>query len=348
MAKKILKFVILPIIILMAIFAGYLFIGRSKPVENIVWGMNFSQKQAESLGVPWKENYTALLADMGVRNLKVAAYWDLLEPEEGKYNFDDLDWQISEAEKYNAKILLVMGIKCPRWPECHIPGWASKIGRLEQQNNVLNLIEKIVLRYKDSSAIWAWQVENEPFFLYGECTWIDEDLLKQEIAKVKLLDSKGRPVVISDSGEGSFWFRAAEFGDIVGTTMYKKVWFTTPGFIKKNLEGMFLEKLGFYFDYFFPPVFYQRKAQLIEKFFGKKVICVELQAEPFGPKVIYESSIEEQAKSMDLEQFKKNIEFAKQTGLSEFYLWGGEWMYWMKTTQNNPDIWNEAKRLFTP
>ena len=49
---------------------------------------------------------------------------------------------------------------------------------------------------------------------------------------------------------------------------------------------------------------------------------------------------------MNLEQFKKNIEFAKKTGLKEFYLWGAEWWYWMKEKQNKPEIWNEAKKLF--
>jgi hypothetical protein len=309
--------------------------------------MNFSQKQAESLGLDWKENYTALLEDMGVRKLKVAAYWDLISPEEGIYDFDDLDWQVKEAEKYNAKILLAFGMKTPRWPECHVPDWADDDSKEIQQQQILNLVEKIVLRYQNSPAIWSWQVENEPFFLFGECTWVDKDFLKEEIAKVRLLDLSHRSVITTDSGEGSFWFQAASLGDVVGTTMYKRVWFTIPGFIKKNLEGSPLENFGMYVNYYFPATFYQRKAQLIKFLFGKEVICVELQAEPFGPTLLSSSSPEEQAKSMDLGQFRKNIEFAQKTGLKEFYLWGGEWMYWMKTAQNNPEIWNEAKKLFT-
>ena len=87
------------------------------------------------------------------------------------------------------------------------------------------MIEEIVLRYNDSSVIKIWQVENEPFFPFGDCPWTDKDFLKEEISLVKSLDSKGRLVLISDSGEGSFWFSAASLGDIVGTTMYEKVWF---------------------------------------------------------------------------------------------------------------------------
>ena len=120
-------------------------------------------------------------------------------------------------------------------------------------------------------------------------------------------------------------------GDIVGTTLYKKVWF---------------KQIGMYVKYPIPPVFYWRKAQIIKKLFNKKVICVELQAEPFGPKLLYDSPLEEQKKSMNLNQFRENIDFATKTGLDTFYLWGTEWMYWMKEKQNQPEIWNEAKKLF--
>jgi hypothetical protein len=49
---------------------------------------------------------------------------------------------------------------------------------------------------------------------------------------------------------------------------------------------------------------------------------------------------------MNLDQFKKNIEFAKQTGLEEFYLWGSEWWYLLKEKYNEKSFWEEAKLLF--
>jgi len=33
---------------------------------------------------------------------------------------------------------------------------------------------------------------------------------------------------------------------------------------------------------------------------------------------------------MNLEQFKKNIEFAQKTGFDTIYLWGAEWWHWLK------------------
>ena len=103
-----------------------------------------------------------------------------------------------------------MGMKSPRWPECHIPAWANDLDKEKQQAKILNLIEKIILRYRDSSMIKYWQVENEPFFPFGDCPWRDRKFLKKEIELVKQLDAQKRPVIISDSGEGSLWIAAAQ------------------------------------------------------------------------------------------------------------------------------------------
>ena len=317
--------------VLIILFFGYLFIGRAPQAERIVWGVSFSQKQADMLGLSWEENYLALLDDLKVRNLKIIAYWDLVEPELGKYFFKDLDFQIEEAEKREIKVILTMGRKVPRWPECHLPDWARDLSEEKQQERILKLIEKIVVRYRDSEVIWAWQVENEPFFRFGECPEITEKFLKEEIRLVKSLDLRNRPVIISDSGSNRFWFKTARLGDIVSISLYRKVWF-------KEFDS--------YINYPFPPVFYWRKALIIKKLFGKEVFCGELQAEPWGPVLIHELSLEEQSETMDLEQFQKNIEFAKKTGLKEFYLWGGEWWYWLKIKYDQPEIWEEAKKLF--
>ena len=296
------KKIFLLIIVLACLFC---FAGSAPEAQNIKWGVNFSQKQSQGLGLDWKQNYTALIDDMGVKRIKLSSYWDLLEPEEGKYFFDDLDWQVNQAEQKGVDLILVIGMRTLRWPECHIPGWARNLSKEEQQQEISELIAETVSRYKDSKSVVKWQVENETFFPFGECLWSDEKFLKKEVELVRSLDE--RPVVISDSGEGSFWFKAAGIGDEVGVTMYRKVWF-----------GQFNN----YLEYPFAPAFYQRKAWAIEHFFKKKVFCAELQAEPWGSKLLFDLPLEEQKNTMTLEKLEKNIEFARKTGLDEFYLWG--------------------------
>jgi hypothetical protein len=350
--KKHLKRILIIFIALFSaflVFICFLFFVRGKPAENITFGVNFSQKQAGIFRLDWKEVYTALLDDLGAKKIKLAVHWNLIEPKKEEYYFDDLDWQTQEAEKKNVQILLAIGMKTPRWPECHIPDWAKDLTKEEQQDYILKMIGKVVSRYQNSDAILGWQVENEPFFPFGECPWIDKEFLKKEISLVKSLDKKNRPVIISDSGEGSLWVSAAKTGDIVGTTMYRKVWFDFSWLkIKFSFMPNSIKKIAFYldYDYIFPPNFYRLKAEIIEKLFHKKVVCVELQTEPWCQSTLYDCPIEEQEKTMNLDQFKRNIEFAKSTGFSEFYLWGGEWLYWMKAEKNHPEFWEEAKRLF--
>lgn len=342
--KKITKIILKIILPVFLLAFCYFFVGGTKQVKEIKWGVNFSQKYATNLGLEWKQVYSYLLDEINVRRIKVAVHWDTLSFERNSFYFDDIDWQISEAEKRGAEIILVIGMKTSRWPECHIPSWTKNLSKNEQQEEILKLIKEIVSRYGDSKTITAWQVENEPFFPFGECPWTDKEFLKKEVELVHFIDPLKRKIIITDSGEGSFWFNSAKIGDIVGTTMYKKVWFTIPSFSYKYFPGW--DKTGFYVYYPFPPAFYGRKAELINKIFKKEVICTEFQAEPWSCLFITDTPLEEQSKTMDMERLKANIEFAKKTGLKEFYIWGAEWMYWMKEKHNRPEFLEETKKLF--
>jgi len=327
--RKIIKYIAITLLAIVIIVFSFFFVGKNESREDIRWGVNFSAKHAENLGLDWQEAYIALLDDLKVRRIKLITQWNLLEPDRDQFDFSDIDWQLSEAERRGADVLLVVGMKTPRYPECHIPDWATDLSEGSRQRQVLELIKTVILRYKMSSAIWAWQIENEPLFSFGECPPSDKDFLKKEVALVKELDPT-RPVVITDSGEWSLWFDVAEIGDVIGTTLYRKVWF---------------KELGIYTPYPLPPVFYGRKAWLVKKLFDKEVINVELQAEPWGPMLLYDSPKEEQEKTMNPERFRNVIEFAKKTGLPEFHLWGVEWWYLSKL-QGNDVIWEEARNLF--
>lgn len=58
------------LLIILAIIIGYFFVGFPKPSEDIVWGVNFSQRRAEEFGFDWKGNYSAILDDLGVKKNK--------------------------------------------------------------------------------------------------------------------------------------------------------------------------------------------------------------------------------------------------------------------------------------
>lgn len=327
--KKITKKKILIIVTLFAVIISVIYFVYAPKREDVVYGVTFSKPFAEHLELDWKETYLALLDDAGAKRVRLPSYWTEIEAERGNYSFEDLDWQIEEAEKRGVKIILSLGQKQPRWPECHIPEWAEELNEYERQDELIKTITNVVERYKYKAGIIAWQVENEPFLKYGECPEFDKNFLDREISLVRSLDS--RPVIISDSGELGTWYSAAKRADILGTTLYRIVWNDHIGYVHYPIAS----------------VIYRIKAAIIMYITGvEKIIIVELQAEPWGPKMIVDTPLEEQYKSMSPEQFRENIEYVKKIEFSEAYLWGGEWWYWLKIKKGDDRIWEEAKRVF--
>lgn len=293
------------------------------------WGVTFSKKQALFLGLDWKQTYTAILDDLGVRHFRIAVHWDDVEPRQGRFDFRDLDWMLTEAASRNAKVTLAIGRRTPRWPECHDPLWASKLSEEQVRLRVLGLLRATVEHTKKSGAVIRWQVENEPLLdAFGECPPGDPGFLLQEIALVRSLDPT-RPVMTTESGELSTWTRAAGLVDTLGISLYRVTW------------------SKFWGNFYYPltPGYYRAKAGAVG-LLGPNVIITELQAEPWGERPITEMSVDEQFISMPPERIRSNIEFARRTGFREIYLWGAEWWYWLKTTKDRPEIWDGLKGTF--
>jgi len=331
------KFILLIIVsvlviglIILACLAIYFSTGKA-PEKQISYGVTFSQYFSEQMGLDWQETYKAILDDLGVKKLRIISYWPKVEPVKGQYSFEDLDWQIEQAGQRGVEVILIMGRKVPRWPECHIPDWARELSESEQQERILVLIEQIVGHYKDKEAIKVWQIENEPFLLsFGECPKLSEEFLDREINLVRELDD--RPILLTASGELSSWTKPAKKADIFGTTLYRWVW---SDVFQRHIQ------------YPIKPVFYHKRAQLTKLLTGvEKMIIVELQAETWNKKMPYETPLDQQLAIMNIDRFKQVIEYTQQTGFDQAYLWGAEWWYWLKTQQNYDAIWQEAKTLF--
>lgn len=313
--------------------AALYFLIPEQPAQKTEFGITFSQIQAKNLSLDWRKTYLAILNDLKTRNLRLAAYWSEVEPEKDKFIWDDLDWMIDEAKKRNAEIILNIGRKQFRWPECYIPEWAKNLEIKNQRKEVLKLLEVTVKKYQGEKAIWAWQVENEPLFSFGICPERNAKFLDEEIALVRSLDS--RPIIITDSGEFSLWIAAGSRADIFGTTMYRIVKNRAiPGFLSYE---------------WIPAKFYRKKASFIKWLFPRlqDIIVVELQGEPWIiGKPLQEASLEEQFKTMDFGRFKRTVDYAKNVGYSKTYIWGAEWHYWLKEKQGHPEFWEYAKGLF--
>jgi len=330
---RVLKLIAWALCTVCVVVAIALFVLAQKPKpETITYGMSFNTVYARELGLNWQEVYQAILGELGVRHLRLAAHWPMVEPAPGIYNFSELDYQIAEAEKVGATVVLAVGRRLPRWPECHIPDWARGRSWEEQKESLRAYTMAVVERYRDSQAVTIWQVENEPFlslFAYEHCGELDEDFLHEQIALVRSLDDS-RPILVTDSGNLGMWSGAYQAGDMFGTSVYVHFW---------NPElGQFRTLL--------PSWFYRVKENITKLRFGDKpTVLIELSAEPWLVAPVTEVDLETQFTRMNSEKFTDIIEYAQGTRYQTQYLWGAEWWYWLHL-QGQSEMWQAGKSLF--
>lgn len=298
--------------------------------DEVLIGASFSKETAEDLGSNWHTNYLDLLDGMRLKHLRLMSYWNQIEPTRGTYNFEDLDWQFAEAEKRSAMISLSVGLRQPRWPECHQAGWASELYKSDYaawEKELFAFIGAVVDRYKDSPSLQSWHLENEYYNRnFGNCDNFSKKRLKDELALVYKHDDY-HPVVLSLSDQLGFPWGEPR-GEFFATSLYRSSYVEPFGNIQYQI---------------IPTQFYSAKAYFVRLLRGREMYIHELQLEPWGHKGTKDLTIAEQDKYMSTEQIKANIEFGLQTGMKKMYLWGSEWWYWRKTTLNDPTVWDTVK-----
>lgn len=321
------------IIGIILIFFGLLFLSFSAPAKNKAkLGLTFSPRYSVELGLNPEEVFEKIVTDLKPAIIRFPIYWDEVEIKKGKYDFSQTDYYLKRLENNHIDTVLVVGFKQPRWPECFQPLWSKTEQDPEFTQSILSLVKEEVTHFKKYSTIKYWQLENEPFLDFGICPKPNYQRVYDELALLKSIDN--RPVLMTDSGELSTWFSVLKTADIFGTTLYRTVWNPWFGIV----------------EYPWPPIFYRVKAQAMKFISGalnKPVIISELQSEPWPDekKSLGQIAIPEQQKLFSNDRFLDNVEYARQTGFDEIYLWGVEWWYFMK--QNNVSgYWLLAKMMF--
>lgn len=305
-----------------------------RPVKNPQYGVSFSIQYAEELGNDWKANYLALLNDLHFKRFRLMSYWDQIEPQSGKYDFRDLDWQVNQAEAHGAKVSLAIGLRQPRWPECHEPDWAKAmpVESSQWRKALYNYITTVVNRYKNNPAIESYQLENESANnWFGACRQgpAPKGRLDYEFAMVKRLDPK-HPVWMSLSDEHGFPL-GTPVPDAYGFSIYRIVYSTQS-------------PIHFYLTYPITDWYHRLRAWAIVHIKHRPTFIHELQLEPWGSKPTEYLTIAQQNQSMSTRQMKESIMFARKTGIQLEYMWGGEFWYWRLTHFHDPGPWNVIKQ----
>lgn len=334
MFKKILRHLAfwLSSIVLVLVVLGIIFYLNGPNEQQPAWGLNLATGQARYLGFEPAELTQKILTDLSPSYIRLTTYWEEIEANHGQFDFSTIDSILDLTDSSSTKVLLVVGHKQPRWPECHHPKWWAELAPEEQRKAEEDFVTTTIDHFKDRASIWAWQLENEPFFDFGlNCPVSSRAEYKDLVELVKNLDN--RPIVVTDSGEKSAWLPAAWSGaDIFGSTMYRQVY---HGEQKR------------YITYPLPAWTYRLKAGMIKLLSPiNETLGVELQAEPWFNADPYDIPLNEQYQYMNPQILADNIDYAKKSGFAQHYFWGVEWWYWLYNHHHDPAMINFAKQFF--
>ncbi|MCA9382979.1 endo-1,4-beta-xylanase [Candidatus Dojkabacteria bacterium] len=286
------------------------------------WGTTYSQKYAKDLGLDWKQAFKSIFDSIKFETVRLCAYWDEIEASKDSFSFANLDWLIEESTSRGIEVTLSLGRKVPRWPEYHEPSWVKANDYSFLEKRLLNYIDKTVSRYNNHSIITRWQIENEPFWSFGNSDYpIQEDTVHKEYELVKGLDN--REIVCTDTGTWSSWRKAAKYGDQIGVNIYPIVYKQSKYFRQPEYS-----------------LVYRLKKLLI----SKPILISELQAEPWGPGKVQDLDEAEWQNSISIDKLNRNILLAKRTGIDEAWLWGCEWWEFLKQN-GNTTIFNHIKEI---
>jgi len=333
-----------------------LLVAGEAAADPVQVGTTFSARQCRYLGMDPKKTLKEIL-NTPFDLIRLSAYWDEIEPQDGVFDFSSLDWQIAQVTSKQIPIVLTVGMKAPRWPEYFIPPWLLRRLRLGKGTDIsrdfelrwrtLRFILAVVQRYEHEEAIRYWQVENEPLDRTGPgFWWMAPAFLKQEVKAVRSLDTQHRPVIITTVTYPNSllrWFmylfmrhntvdEAFGAGDILGVNVYPVVghrWFfkksyywTTPKERREYLASIL-----------------QRPTR------GNKPVWVtEVQAEPWEPdQLVYTQW--EQPPTGDPAIVDESLQELHDVGITTALLWGAEYWQFRKTRYDDSRWWDKIRAL---
>lgn len=325
-------FLVVLLVLMVIIFESLLLMIRFERLQknkNYSWGVSFSQEQAERYGSNWRDNYLAILDDLNFKRIRISAYWDRIEPEQGRYDFSEVEWMLDEANKRGARATLVIGQKNLRYPECYYPAWVDTSNTLRTSAQTVDMIKATAKKFKNHPALENWQLENE-FLLksFGKCpsNLLTNAQLRKELDALRSVDSSRR-IILTQSDQFGFPL-LGPFADVFGFSMYRWSWDKSVGYWRYPQNGKY----------------FWWKAGLISAAYNQQIKVHELQAEPWGPLGNEYISFSEGSRTMDPNKLLDNVNYAKETRIKEIDLWGAEW-WWHQKQNGDSGVWDSVKNI---
>jgi hypothetical protein len=314
-----------------------------------VLGINFSHRHAEWLNQDPDALFARLLDELGVRYVRLSAYWDEIAPSAERMDFTPLRRFLDPLQQRGGRALVTVGLKAQRWPEYYPPEWLTRAhplpdgARLDDHPRViahlLLMLERVTAFLADYDAIDAWQVENEPSLpsLRNTVGWLfSPDLLAREIAVVREADPRHRPIVVNHSSQNCLdrrWQVGLRLADVIAENVYTRKPNRWPWPRYFNVHAIPL---------YAPPL---RRYGEVAGRLGKGYWITELQAEPWERQDVH-TVTPEMICSVSPKRIRENLRLVRRAGAQRIYLWGAEWWRFTADRDGDERYWELARRLF--
>jgi Beta-galactosidase len=339
-----------------------------EPAGDALLGISFRPLQAEAFGLDPRPTLAELL-DYPFRVIRLAAYWDRIEPAPGQFDPAWLDWQVDAAERAGKQIIICLGpVKAFGYPEFFVPAHRlpaplpeRRLVTAEDRQALLDagtdFITRVIGRYAGRRAVIAWQLEHEAVDPLGmEHSWrLAAGFVRREVAAVRAADPS-RPVLLNGFLPASTlvaatqWWRtrdqgdslavAQQLADIVGIDYYPRHALAALGRRTVYLDGGGRRWAQ------------RRRRQLQHRAArsGTRLMFAEIQAEPWEPATTPPSPASRAAYSCLPEHVIANYNqcarWARQTppGAWAHLFWGAE--YWiLRDRQGDPSYLRAFARV---
>jgi hypothetical protein len=237
-----------------------------QPRGSTELGISFRPLQAEALGLEPRAALRVLLR-YPFEMIRIAAYWNQLEPAPGRLETGELDRVLDAAEQAGKRVILGLGaVKNFGYPEFFVP--AHHLERPLPEGTLITpdgqrgllraateFLTRVTARYAARGAIIAWQVEHEAVDPLGmEHSWrLSEAFVRAEVAAVRAADPAGRPVMMNGfqpmstpvalqqrwrtRDQGDSLAVAQHLADIVGIDCYPRHALASAGPVSLYLDG---------------------------------------------------------------------------------------------------------------
>lgn len=268
-------------------------------------GFSYSPLTSQSTNRDPAKDLEILLDETDPDLVRLPIYWDSVAPAPDTLDFSSIDELLAVVDDHNrltdrsTRVVLDVGARNFLYPELHIPEWAGprqqpQLNEVQSGAAYREYFDDSVMRYRSSSLLFAWQVENEPLDDVGNAsTGADQITVAQlawEIAEVHGLDPKHKVVLTTYDGSNvsvdmlQFYApsvlvaaggylsghpgEALAAGDALGLDLYVDSPYTLPRFASPDLRSVWKQQAV---------DFWARQARAD----GKDLWVAEMQAQPW-------------------------------------------------------------------